>query len=251
MVRSSRPAAVVILSVVLGIACLALARSRRAHAESARAVATPFTLKTESYGFSNGALGEIGSSDLTARRADGTTVTVSTAFPGKPYQRSIRVVRYLDGRQVRLVDAIAAKTMLFSQKDVAWRNQRLLNPSADCVFANYENLIGKDAVLGHAADVVSTSFTGTVWRAPDLGCETVQSREGYKHNGGFMLEAETRAISLKLGEPDPRLFDEGKSYAELKPSDLLRREMASVGIPWDDNLQQHADRDDKLYYSKR
>ena len=85
------------------------------------------------------------------------------------------------------------------------------------------------------------------WRASELGCETIQSRQGYEHEGAFKLTSETKAISLKLGEPDLRLFDKGANYVELKPSELLRRDTTRAGIPWGKGLQQQAEREDKIY----
>jgi hypothetical protein len=53
-----------------------------------------------------------------------------------------------------------------------------------------------------------------------------------------------------MGEPDPRLFDEGATYTELKPSDRLRLDTARVGILWNQSLQQEADREDALYLAR-
>lgn len=251
MAESSRVTMLLILSMVLGIACVVLPRSHRAHAESSHPIAVPFTLETETYSFSKGkAQGELISRDLTARRADGTTATVSTLFPGQPHQRSIRVIRYPDGRELRLADAIAAKTVESWRRDVPRRAQLLVNPPADCVFAGWEKFIKKDTVLGHTVDMVRHGFADTEWRARDLGCQTIESRNGYKHGDGLLLDGETRAVVLKLGGPSPRLFDDGRNYAELKPSDFLRRETARAGIPWNEDLQREADRDDRFYLPK-
>lgn len=251
MAKSSRVTAAVILFGVLGIAVLMQVRSRRAHAESARPIAVSFTLETETYSFSQGkAQGELISRDLTARRADGTTATVSTLFPGQPHQRTIRVIRYLDGRELRLADAIAAKTDESWRRDGPRRPQLLVNPPAECVFAGWEKFIKKDTVLGHTVDVVRNGFADTEWRARDLGCQTIESRNGYKHGDEFLLGGETRAVVLKLGEPSPRLFDDGANYAELKPSDFLRREVAHAGIPWNEDLQREADQEERFYLLK-
>ena len=249
MASSSRAATLAILSVVLGTAFLLIGRSRRARAESNHRIAVPFTLQTETFSFPNGAQGDLMSKDLTARRSDGTTVVVSTLLPRKPHPRMLRDIRYPDGRVVRLVDPVAAKTEFVRQEEAARRNQLLLSPPPGCVLVGWEKPSGTDTVLGHTVDVV-TSFGHMVWRARDLGCETVQSREGYKHGDGFLLEGETTAVSLKLGEPDPRLFDEGVNYAEVKPSELLRRQMAHVGVTWNDDLEREAVHLDQFYSPK-
>jgi len=219
-------------------------------ADRARTITVPFTLETQSYYFQGNPKGELGIRATIARRSDGTTVEIHRNRPGNPSELPFRIIKRLDGSRVQLADSIAAKTTwpAPSLDTVAWRRERLLHPPTNCVFANYEILLRNDTLLGHNVAVVSESYTDTVWRAPNLGCEVIQRRSGYKHDGAFKLQSEMRPLRLKRGEPDPRLFDEGAGYTELKPSELLRRVMAKAGIPWDANLQQEGERSDKIFF---
>lgn len=214
------------------------------------ALAVPFTLETESFFFDGEPNGRLAHRETTARRSNGITAKVDTFHPGMPGERRMRFIKYIEGRNVQLVDAITAKTTWPKPPatDTAWSRNRILNPPKNCVFGSSEIFLRIETVLGHKVAVVSASYTNTEWRAPDLGCEVLQRRVGYKHNGVFKYQSETRAVRLKLGEPDSRLFDEGAGYAELKPSELLRRMLAKAGIPWDANLQQEGERSDKIFF---
>ena len=70
-------------------------------------------------------------------------------------------------------------------------------------------------------------------------------------DGSLGLITEGRAKSLRLEEPDPHLFDSGKTYTDLKPSERLRRELQSRGIPWDEEFQRQGERQDKLSSSQQ
>ena len=50
----------------------------------------------------------------------------------------------------------------------------------------------------------------------------------FRH-GSRKIREEGKLVSFSLSEPDPRLFDLGAGYAEVKPSELLRREMKAAG----------------------
>lgn len=250
--RPVRKPVIVLFAGTLAAVCFGLVRFGRLRVTRTKPIATSFTLETEAYSYQHNVKGEILSRTVTARRPDGTTVTAETIFPGKPHEHAMRLIRYPDGHSLGLIDAIAAKTTWPANPgQAAFDKQRLLHPPADCVLANYEELIGNDVVLSHKVNVMSVSFQNTAWRAPNLGCEEIQSRQGYNHEGVFKLLSETKAVSLKLGEPDIRLFDPGVRYAELRPSEVLRRETTRVGIRWSEILQQEADREDAMYLAKR
>jgi hypothetical protein len=137
-----------------------------------------------------------------------------------------------------------------TQAEVAQMRERQLAPPTSCVFIAGDTLVGYGQVLSHPVAIVQRTAADvqTWWRAPDLGCVTLQYRVQRKQaDGSLSVTAEGRAKSLRLEEPDPRLFDQGEAYTELKPSDRLRRELRSRGIPWNEGIQRQADRDDQRY----
>jgi hypothetical protein len=168
----------IVLATVLALTCLYSFRAGPLSIASAQTHVSPFTLRTETYFFQNDPKGVLSSRVTTARRSDGATATVETVFPGRPKEHTLRVIRYLDGRVTQLADAIAAKTTWppLALQEVAASRQWLLSPPRNCVFADYEIFLRNDTVLGHKTAVVSESFTITVWRAFDLGCEVLESR---------------------------------------------------------------------------
>jgi hypothetical protein len=89
----------------------------------------------------------------------------------------------------------------------------------------------------------------TEWRIRALSCQRIQFRlEEAQADGSWKLVAEGRPVSLTLGEPDPRLFEEGAGYVELKPSERVRRQVTRLGHPeamadW----AKWAEREDKMY----
>ncbi|MFB3922177.1 MAG: hypothetical protein ACE145_10675 [Terriglobia bacterium] len=178
---------------------------------------------------------------------------VSTFNPGTPAERRMRVIRYLGGRSIQLADAVAAKTTWPKPlaKVSAPSRDRILHPAKDCVFSNSEIFLRHENLLGQKVAVVSMSFVDTVWRAPELGCEVIQRRSGYKHEGVFKTQSETRPVDLRLGDPDPRLFDERADYAEVRPSELLKRMMAKVGVAWDTNMQREAELLDSRFFGEQ
>lgn len=88
----------------------------------------------------------------------------------------------------------------------------------------------------------------TWWRAPELGCATLQ--ETYtqvRANGSFRLVSETKFVSLKLGPPDMALFAIPSDYRNLKPSEALRAWATRAGQGWGPQLQEQAEREDAQY----
>ncbi len=210
-----------------------------------------FTLKTETYSYQDSAEGELLERTATARRSDGTTVTVSTFVRRrKQIERTMRFIDFMDGRRVQLNDAIAAKTTFSPPPDTGepWLARRILHPPKNCVIANYENFLRTETLHGARVDVVSASFTLTEWRAPALACEVIQSRQGYPHEGAFKLTGETKVVSLIFGEPDPHLFKVSQTFTEIKPSEMLRREADRWDLPWTQAMQNQADLGDKRYF---
>jgi len=89
----------------------------------------------------------------------------------------------------------------------------------------------------------------TYWRVPDLACQTLTYRvDQEKGDGSWQMLTEERVVSLKLQEPDARLFDDGSGYIEVKPSEVERRLLEKAGVsqeaePW----KTEKERLDKAY----
>ena len=118
----------------------------------------------------------------------------------------------------------------------------LSNPPADCMFHPGEILLGYDLVFGQKAAIIKepphpdgASQQMKKWRSPLLGCQNLQYRlEARQPDGSSKLLAEGRPVSLKLGEPPAALFDEGESFAELRPSQAGALVADRLGVVYDD-----------------
>jgi hypothetical protein len=150
-----------------------------------------------------------------------------------------RGITFLDGSSVGLADFVKSKTTFPASEAQAavWR-ARMLNPSRNCAFPGDTVVVEGATLLDQKVAVVKrrTSFGPviTAWRAPDLGCEQLQYRvEDPQPDGSYKLVTEDKGVSLKLIEPDPALFDEGRDYAELRPSVLASRVHAWLGVASD------------------
>jgi hypothetical protein len=114
-----------------------------------------------------------------------------------------------------------------------------------------DKLLGQTVLFGQQVDVVKTwdrSSGGEEWLAPALGCKELQWQKAtLQPDGSRRIELEGKLVSFTLGEPDARLFDLGASYAEIKPSELRRREMKAAGVPWSPKLAEESVREDQKY----
>lgn len=105
----------------------------------------------------------------------------------------------------------------------------------DCL-GPLDKLLGQTALFGQQVDVVKTwdrGSGGEEWRAPALGCMELQWQTAtLEPHGSRRIQAEGKLVSFTLGEPDAQLFDLGSGYAEVKPSELIRRTIKAAGLPW-------------------
>jgi hypothetical protein len=106
-------------------------------------------------------------------------------------------------------------------------------------------------LFGQQVDVVKTwdrGSGGQEWLAPALGCKELQWQNAtLQPDGSRRIESEGKLVSFTLGEPDERFFDPGASYAAIKPSELLRREMKAAGVPWSPRLAEEGVKEDQGY----
>jgi hypothetical protein len=190
-----------------------------------------------------------------ARRSDGTSVLLTSVLGrvGLDSGETARKITFVDGRIVTVVDSVGAKTTWprMSAQGIAQMKARLSHPPPNCVFPG-DTLTGYGRVIGFETASVKWlpigNYEHTEWRAPGLGCQSLQYKIEVKGSDETLkLLAEGRATSLKVGEPDPQLFDEGVGYVELKPSDMLRRQVQKLGIPWDSDMQHWGEERDKVY----
>jgi hypothetical protein len=217
---------------------------------------TPFVLETEDYTYENGAEGELMVRRTDARRSDGSTALLEDIL-APTGEHAARKVVFFDGTAVTLIDDLDIKTTWprMTPNEVTQLRQRALAAPVNCAYPG-DSLVGYGQVLGHPAAIVQHTpvsvSVSTSWKAADLGCVSLQYRIQTKQaDGSLRLIAEGRAKSLRLEEPDPRLFDPGPTYTELKPSDRLRRELQSRGIPWNEQFQREGEDKDKLYSRPR
>lgn len=150
-------------------------------------------------------------------------------------------------------DWIQAKTTWpqMSAKAVDQRNSRLAHPPENCV-APGETLVGFGELLNHKVALVRWPQSGnervTQSQAIDLGCQSLLDQvEDQQPDGSWAVVAETRTAGLTIGQPDPSLFDTGAAYAEMSPSQMLRKAEAYSGTAASYGTDQTAKAQDKAY----
>jgi hypothetical protein len=190
---------------------------------------TPYVVETEVYAFEHDPHGAVAIKTMFARRSDGATVRVESIGP---LQLGItaRRITFTDGRSVSVVDAFKMKTTwpAVPAGRLDHFNAQRLKGTPNCVRSPGETVLALDLVAGQMVVGVRTDLTQgpvlkrmTEWRARDLGCLTLNYRvEDQKPDGSWWLRTEGRLVSLKLEEPDPKLFVDGAGYTEAKPSEV-------------------------------
>ena len=247
-------ASVVVLTLLLAGCCYYVfkAATVRLIAQSDVRV-VPFVLQREVYYYRDNPGGELRMRETVARRSDGARVEISSDPPAVKALAG-RTIKFLDGSSVDLIDLLKSKTTWpASEAQASVLRARTLNPPRNCVFAG-ETLASEGAtLLGQKVAVVKLGPPHgpriTAWRAPNLGCTDLQYRsEDARPDGSYKLVTEDRAVSLRLVEPDPALFDEGRDYAELRPSELGSRVDAWFGVTSvGEDVQKPRDQADRLY----
>ena len=250
---NARAESVIGAALLVAILLLVKGLLRVAGAQSA---VTPFVLRTETYSFEKDSKGRLVATAVEARRSNGTRTRVGTYFFPGGDQRAFRSIVYPDGGRVQLVDAISAKTTwppLQPKEIAAERADHLQFSNNNCVYS-WEALLSYDVLFGQRVAVVKTVptnvFGTTYWRSPDLDCEALQSRVETVKAGRVVVQTEQRAVSLELEEPDARL-DEGTNYAELRPSELQRKEVEKEGLSWNVDLQKQGQLEDDRYSTRK
>lgn len=164
-------------------------------------------------------------------RSDGSMVEVHTVGPVNQVVY-VRTISLIDSSQLEISDNIKSKVTWpeAPEREAAARRARILQPPANCVFVG-ERLVNEHAaILDHNVVVVTFGDEAghgprmTMWKAPDLACTSLQSTvELPQLKGSYQLVSATKAVSLKLVEPDPSWFQGGEGYTELRPSAMTQK----------------------------
>jgi len=216
---------------------------------------TPFTLKLEGYDYAirPGTVTHFQTKTI-ARRSDGAVADAGVnGLLDRGFELDTRTVSLPNGDILSIADKVSAyvKWPRPSEEQIAARKERMRHPPANCVSFSAQSIVEFGTIMGH--QVVAISWQPgdekvTIWRAPDLGCEALQVRaEVLQPDGSYKLKAETKTVSLVIGEPDPSLFDLPSGYTSAKPSELLRKEFERIGAAWSEDVQRDADRADAQY----
>jgi hypothetical protein len=246
------------LVLILGAGAVAwfgllVAEPTRSDSWPYRAAPTPFSLKIRVTDYERNPAGNLAWVMTQAQRSDGATVIVETVRGPHVQPHTFRALRLPDGTRVTLVDAVSAKsTCRPKQREVAVARE--VSPGApgspNCL-RPLDKLLGRAVLFGQEVDVVKTwdlGSGGEEWLAPALGCKELQWQNAtLQPDGSRRIELEGKLVSFTLGEPDARFFDSGVRYAEIKPSELRRREMQAAGVPWSSALEQVSVREDYEY----
>lgn len=249
-IRSFCVALILVLPIIFFYASKRIVIQQKAYAQI-RAV--PFVLEIHSYSFKDNPAGELFHKTIVARRSDAATVSISTVGP-LSWGKTVKKLTFTDGERVTVFDLIRAKTSWHLRPSaLATLKDRIENHPSDCVFGADTKFLRTDVLLNHPVVVVEKDLseehtTITRWMAPDLGCESLQFRYGSRQPDGSLKQlSESRLVDLRLGDPDPRLFDPAVNYEELRPSDAQSRYFQKLGLPEDDESKQSVERLDKKY----
>lgn len=199
-----------------------------------------------------------------ARRSDG-------AYARSEYLRpmeqgyTVRSIRYIDGEIVTISEQLGMKTTgpRESDEQVAHATVRLFRPPANCQPNGTEDVKGFGAVSGQRVAIVSQPWRPSVtspldkmqitnFRAPQLGCETLEYSVEVAHPDGtrYILD-KARVVSLTLGDPDESLFEVSPTLTEVLPSEMWRRYAEIRGVSPTPQEAETWAREDEAYYSAR
>lgn len=214
-----------------------------------------FTLTIRVTDYQRNSAGDLAQLTTQAQRSDGSTVSLDTWYLS-PSPRTFRVIGLPDGTHVTLVDAAQAKsTCRPKHREVGTAPEMLsaLRKPPNCLGPS-DKLLGRAVFFSQQVDVVKTwdrGSRGQEWLAPALGCKEFQWQNATSRpDGSRRILGEGKLVRFTLGEPDVRLFALGIGYAEVKPSELLRRQMKAVGVPWSSGLAQEGVHEDEALAAK-
>jgi hypothetical protein len=165
------------------------------------------------------------SRDIAARRSDGAFVSINY-FRNRP---GLRRVVMPDTSLTWLVDQIRTKTS-WPKGSVEGSTfaKSATRSTTDCDIADqstpHELISGIDTIVVTAE--LDSVQRERFWYAPELGCQALQIRR-FTDQGTVL--GENLLLSLDLAEPAASLFDIGKSYESVGPSELRARQYQAGG----------------------
>jgi hypothetical protein len=167
---------------------------------------------------------------LEAQRADGSRVNDNKTAG----VRNIFLVP--GGKNVKVNDLLRATTTLYRSSNSTPQPPAF---DAQCGFSRIVPranplLKGTAEVLGYKAVMIETQeapYVSTVWKAPDLDCATLKITEDRRDENGVVVgRFETQTLSIKMGTPDPALFDIPTSYSEQSPLEMHKAWAVKKGL---------------------
>lgn len=213
------------------------------------------TLTLEGYDYHFWPEGRKVASEVVVHRSDGATA--DWGVNGSTERKiETRKVSLPNGDIFSIADKVSeyVKWPTVTTEQIAAGKERLLHPPQDCIFVPGQTVVGHETILGHPVVVISRQLVpgerSIIWRAPDLSCEILGVRVETLSQGSYKLKAETKAVKLVIGEPDPSLFEIPATYSSVKPSDMFRKEYERIGVPWDEAAQRSADRSDARFFGR-
>ncbi len=225
----------------------------------ARPTVRPFTLTTETYSPHGAAPDQPIRHEVVAVRSDGAQSTTSTRTTALRARETLRAISFPDGSSATIYYAIAAKTTSrYKVREFAARRiARLAAPPPDCaipgwLFVGYDTIAGRRVARLVAGWRLHTSggFGWYVieWHAPEVGCTSLASKTyDPRTDGSPQLSREQRFVSLKLGEPDPAVFDVPTDYREMKPSDAAHALASRYGERLNADQEKFYQDQDRFY----
>jgi hypothetical protein len=216
------------------------------------AVAQPFYLERAFYERDQAGALSMYSRDVFARSNDGRTALVEDEaldkLPPGVKLPPTRKVTMIDGFSVWLIDSLRLKTSWPKMTSTEARNELALmaNHEPDCGF-DQAHIIGRESVGGQKTFITVSDVDlvrqSTVWYAPELGCQALQSKTTLKGDGTVLVEG--RLIKAFVGEPDARLFDLGDNYRDVSATDLIAGRLQAIGWKMNSEIRRMAASQDR------
>jgi hypothetical protein len=170
---------------------------------------------------------------ITAVRADGSqAIAVATPEDSYTHFGDRRLVLRPQQLSVYILDKLKLKSTETLPPTATDFSHLPLDPTCANAAKGYK-FLAKDSYLGFdayiysltAADQSGQSMVTTLWLAPQLDCTDLQA---YLQRGS--RTSHNYVTSIKMGEPDPSLFDLPSDYTEVKPSDLELERAKALGL---------------------
>lgn len=199
------------------------------NAHAAGSSATPWTVSMN-VNLVNAGAEQLSYQMVHARRSDGAVANLSLA-DAKARPGEFRQIQFTDGRNVTLYDRQHIKVQHIPAVPIDPETQAEMsaarNGPCELVIPGAIK-VADDALLGFKATVVDMdNQENTVriraWLAPQLGCTMLQYTTQRLIAGTWTTIVAARPTSVRVGEPDARLFDLGNQYEVVSLEEAKRR----------------------------